>query len=275
MNREPAAIGAMCVIGVAMLLTIRSADSREVDLWESKPQELSDAGRQPDGPRIVVARWIDLLLANNLSDSWTLTTKSKSLNAHHDLPRSRNKNEIGVERSLGNESVAVVVTNTVKHLNSGRDRAFAFWLVRRDGAWLINLSYVDDPKNIEEQLRGFLMGGDAQWRVTRDDIVGTWLAGPGGPGGVGPIACGSRFHLDDDGSFTLEAWGPAGPDGGIEVQRGTWRLEGDRIIREQDQQRLVSRISWVGADSLILQPADRELGDGKFGTHYDSEKVAK
>jgi hypothetical protein len=38
---------------------------------------------------------------------------------------------------------------------------------------------------------------------------------------------------------------------------------------------LVSRISWVGAESLILQPADRELGDGRFGTHYDRQKAAK
>ena len=275
MNREPAAIVAMCVIGVAVLLTVRSVDSREVDSGESNPQELSDAGLQSDGPRTVVTQWIDFVLADNFRDSWTLTTKSDSLNAHHDLPRLRNKNGIRVERSLGNESVAVVVTNTVKHLNSGRDRAFAFWLARRDGDWLIDRFYIDDPQNIEEQLRGFLLGGDAQWRVTRDDLVGTWLAGPGNPGGVGSIACGSRFHLDDDGSFTLEAWGPAGPDGGIEVKRGTWRFECDRIIREQDRQRLISRISWVGADSMNLQPADRELGDGRFGTHYKREKVAK
>ena len=48
-----------------------------------------------------------------------------------------------------------------------------------------------------------------------------------------------------------------------------------QTIREQDQQRLVSRVSWVRADTLILQPADRDLGDGRFGTHYDREKVVK
>jgi hypothetical protein len=48
---------------------------------------------------------------------------------------------------------------------------------------------------------------------------------------------------------------------------------GDRVIRVHDEQRSVSRISWVGADSLTLQPADRELGDGRLGTHYDRRVV--
>ena len=138
--------------------------------------------------------------------------------------------------------------------------AFAFWLVRRGDSWLINMSYVDDPESIEEQLRGFFMGGGVRWHVTKDDLVGTWLAGPGSPGGVGSITCGSRFQLEADGSFTLETWGPGGPDDGTEIKRGTWRLEEDRIIREQDEQRLVSRISWKDNDSMVLQPADREIG---------------
>jgi hypothetical protein len=218
---------------------------------------------------------MDLVLADNICDMWALTTKSKGLNAQHDLPRLRNKDKVRVERSLGNNSVAVVVTNTVKHLGSGKDRAFAFWLVRRDGSWLINMSYIDDPKSIEEQLRGFFMGGGAKWRVTNDDLVGTWLAGPGAPGGVGEIACGSRFQLEDNGRFKLEMWGPVGPSDGTEVKRGTWRLEEDRIIREQDKQRLVSRISWMGSDSLVLQPPDWESGGGRSGTYYQREVVAK
>ena len=204
MNRGPAAILAMCAIGAAVLPTVRSVDSREVNSGESKSPEISDAGRQTDGPRTVVAKWMDLVLADNIRDSWALTTKSKGLNAQHDLPRLRNKDKVRVVRSLGNESVAVVVTNTVKHFSSGVDRAFAFWLVRRDGSWLINMSYIDEPKSIEEQLRGFLMGGGVKWRVTDDDLVGIWLAGPGAPGGVGGITCGSRFQLEDNGRFTLE-----------------------------------------------------------------------
>jgi hypothetical protein len=65
--------------------------------------------------------------------------------------------------------------------------------------------------------------------------------------------------------------GPGGPDDGIEVKRGTWRLEEDRIIREQDGQRLAARISWLGNNLLVLQPADRQWGNGKSGTHYARE----
>ena len=112
----------------------------------SRPHETAcvtdpNAGRQIDDPRTVVAKWMDLVLADNVRESWELTTKSKGLNAQHDLPRLRNKDEVQIERSLGNETVAVVVTNTVTHVSSGVDRAFAFWLVQRDGSWLIKMSY--------------------------------------------------------------------------------------------------------------------------------------
>ncbi len=70
-------------------------------------------------------------------------------------------------------------------------------------------------------------------------------------------------------------WGPGGPDDGIEVKRGAWRLEEDRIIRVQDKQRLISRISWVGSDLLVLQPADQKWGNGKSGIHYRREKNDK
>lgn len=275
MNRRHAAIFALYVLGVAVPVNVFSADSGEVSSGESQSQETSDAGRQTDDPRTVVAKWMDLVLADNVRESWELTTKSKGLNAQHDLPRLRNKHKVRIDRSLGNEAVAVVVTNTVTHVSSGVDRAFAFWLVQRDGSWLINMSYIDDPKSIEEQLRGFFMGGGVKWRVTNDDLVGTWLAGPGAPGGVGGSSCGSRFQLGDDGRFSLEMWGPGGPNDGIEVKRGAWRLEEDRIIREQDKQRLISRISWMGSDLLVLQPADQKWSNGKSGTHYRREKSDK
>ena len=197
MDRGSAAIFAMCFIGVAVPVTVCSADSREVNSGESKTQETSDAEQQADSPRTVVGKWLDLVLADRVRDSWALTTRSKDLNAQHDLRRLTFKESIRIERSLGNEAVAVVVTNRVTHVSSGVERAFAFWLVKRDGSWLINMSYIDEPKSIEEQLRGFLMGGDAKWRVTNDDLFGTWIAGPGAPGGVGSIACGSRFQLAD------------------------------------------------------------------------------
>jgi hypothetical protein len=70
-------------------------------------------------------------------------------------------------------------------------------------------------------------------------------------------------------------WGPGGPNDGIEVKRGAWRLEEDRIIREHDKQRLISRISWMGSDLLVLQPADQKWSNGKSGTHYRREKSDK
>jgi hypothetical protein len=217
----------------------------------------------------VVGKWLDLVRADQIGDSLTLTTRSEDLHARRPLLRLRNKEEVRVVRSLGNESVAVVVTNSVKHVGSGRGRAFAFWLVRQGHSWLINMSYIDDPESIEEQLRGFFMGSSVRWHVTKDDLVGTWLAGPGPPAGVGDITCGSRFQLGADGSFTLETWGPGGPDDGIDSKRGTWRLKEDRITREQNKQRLVSRISWMNSNSMVLQQADRRSGFGKLGTQYE------
>jgi hypothetical protein len=273
MKRAIAAIVGMCVVTV--LLPTRWAALGEVASAGVQLSESSDMQSQKRDPSAVVTEWLDLVLANHLDDARLLTTKSENLSPCRDLQEMRNKKQLQVERSLGNEAVTVVVTNTVKYPESGRDRALAFWLVQRDGAWRIHRSYFDDPKNIEEQLRGFLMAGNAQWRVMRKDVAGIWLAGPGRPCGVGSMACGSRLRLADDGSCVLEAWGPGGPDDGMTVQRGTWRLDGDKIIREQNEQRLVSRITWVGHESLILQSGDHELGDAKFGTQYNREHVAR
>jgi len=48
-----------------------------------------------------------------------------------------------------------------------------------------------------------------------------------------------------------------------------------RLTREQDKQRLISRISWMGSDLLVLQPADQKWSNGKSGTHYRREKSEK
>ena len=243
---------------------------------ESTAEEaLSDEEPKPDNPRTVVAKWMDLVLADNIRDSWALTTKSRDLNAQHSLPRLKNKDQVRIERSLGNESIAVVVTNQVKHINTGKDLAFAFWLVRRDGSWLINMSYRSDPRDIEQQLLGLYIGGGVKWHVTRDDLFGKWEAGPGPVGGVGPTVCGSQFQMNEDGTFTLQSWGPGGPNDGTDIVRGTWRLEEGRIIRQQDKQRSVSRISWMASDVLVLQPTNKKSPDGKSGTHYQRNQPIK
>lgn len=227
-----------------------------------------EARRKSVAPRTLVAKWMELVLEGNVEESWALTTRSKGLNAHHDLPRVANKEQLRVDRALGNKTAAVVVTNRFRHPDADVDRAFVFWLVKRDDTWLINISYVDDPQVIDEQVRGFLMGASPVWHVTKEDLVGMWETGPGAPGGTGPIACGSQFHLKADGNFELAWWGPGGPLDGTEVQHGTWQMDGDRIVRVLDQQRLVSRIAWFDRDLLVLQADEITWRNSLSGTHY-------
>lgn len=204
-----------------------------------------------------------------------MTTQATGLTAQHDFPRQSTDREIRVERSLGNESVAAVVTNAFSVDAPKQERAFVFWLVRRDGSWLINTSYRDDPNNIEEQLRGFALGGGARWHVSEADVVGTWVAGPGRPGGRHGLACGSLYQLKNDGTYRLEMWGPFGPDD-AEIEVGTWQLVQDRIVSSHDKQTAVALIAWIGPEgTLVLQGVDDQPRDGTFGTTYQREQSAE
>ncbi len=267
---RPVAVVAICIAGVGMAATGGKNDESEVDSATARQHDLANA----DGPGSIVTKWMHLLLEGNSNASRALTTNRVELHAQHDFPRLQNKDEFRVERVLGNASVAVAVTNSIQHAKTGNEIAFAFWLVQSNGAWLIDMSYVDHPENIEQQLSGLYMGGGVHWHVSDEELTGVWLAGPGPAGGVGEQACGSEMLLHAGGSFALEAWGPAGRDGGVETRRGTWRRKGDRIILMQDGQTSVSRVSWMGADAIVLQPADRNLRDGKYGTHYVRQKSA-
>jgi len=166
---------------------------------------------------------------------------------------------------LSSQWAAAVVTNPLGDSPEGR-HVLLFWLVRRQGVWLINKSDQLERKIADERLRGFLEAGDVHWHVQRDELVGHWEAGPGTPPAGGWIACGSRLQLSKDNRFRLVAWGPGGPSLAFDdVSQGTWRLAGDQILLTHKGQTHKCQITWMAGKLLAIQPANRK----KYATEYE------
>ena len=129
----------------------------------------------PESPRAVVARWLELHRTGNRDEASALTTGRDDHRADVLLPSKRDTG-VRVARSLGNQRAAAVVTSA---LDEGRDdkRVLLFWLVRREGAWLINKSDSFERRVVDERLRGFLEAGDVRWHVRRVELLGNWVAG--------------------------------------------------------------------------------------------------
>jgi hypothetical protein len=220
--------------------------------------------------REVASQWIDLVRSDNVRESFELTTKSGGFGGTNELPDLWNKDELRVQRSLGNDSVAMVITNSVRD-NSGRDRAMAFRLVRRDDVWLIDASDWADPEDIDERLRGFQSHGDIRWHVTESDILGKWLV---------PWFVRDEYIFLGDGTLkntyrTTETI-------------GSWQLRGDRfrwtIGENSATEPLVwPRVVWVSEELFqvrwpdgnllvfVRRPKDDEDG-GEVVSPYDSAK---
>lgn len=226
--------------------------------WQCTPNAYTQTpdAAAAEGPRAIVARWLEAHRTGNRDEASALTTGSDYHRAHVLLP-SNHDTGVRVTRSLGNERVAAVVTSA---LDDGRDgkRALLFWLVRRDGAWRINKSDSFELRAVDDRLRGFLEAEDVWWHVERARLVGDWKAGPGRPPGEDrPFACGILLQLHDDNRYRLTFVGPAGPDPEYGMQ-GEWRVANGQIVLSCQDRLHSCRIVWMTDNSLDIEPLDNK-----------------
>ncbi len=215
----------------------------------------------PEDPRAVVARWLELHRTGKRDDASALTTGTPNHRANVLLPSNRDTG-VRVERSLGNERVAAVVTGALEDSRDG-ERVLLFWLIRRDGIWRINKSNSLEKRVADERLRGFLEAGDVRWHVQRDQLVGNWEGGPCKPPGSNGLACWSELQLNDDSRYRLLSWGPGGPDPEGAMQ-GKWRIAEGKIVLSHQDRTFECIVTWMSADQLEIESAD-----GKVHAVYD------
>jgi hypothetical protein len=233
-------------------------------LADDHPRDAATA----ESPQAVVARWLELHRTGKRAEASALTTGSHYHRADVLLPSSRDTG-VRVERSLGNERAAAVVTNSLDDTGDG-ERVLLFWLVRRDGAWRINKSDSFESRVVDERLRGFLEAGDVRWHVQRGQLVGHWKAGPGTPPGGG-LVCGSRLQLSDDDRYRLVTWGPFGPDPEHDdVIQGKWRVANGQILLSHQDRTHACRVAWMAGNLLVIEPMD-----GKGRARYERTDAAQ
>ncbi len=250
---------------VVILLAVISL--QDASLTHAKDAEVSSI----ESPQAVVARWLELHRTGNRDEASALTTGSDYHRVHVLLP-SRRDTGVRVERSLGNQRAAAVVTSELDDARDG-DQVLLFWLVRRDGAWRINKSDSFEKGVVDERLRGFLEAGDVRWHVERGQLVGRWESGPCRPPGVAWTACGSRFQLDDDNRYRLAVDGPGGPYPEGDMQ-GKWRVANGQILLSHEEQLYVCRIAWIADNLLVIEPLD-EKGEGKGDARYERAEATE
>lgn len=215
----------------------------------------------PEDPRAVVARWLELHRTGKRDDASALTTGTLKNRASLLLPFNRDTG-VRVERSLGNERVAAVITGALKDSRDG-ERVLLFWLIRRDGIWRINKSDSFEKRVADERLRGFFEAGDVRWHVQREQLVGNWGAGPCKPPGSNGLACGCDLQLNDESRYRLFTYGPGGPDPEGEMQ-GKWRIAAGKIVLSHEDRTFECIVTWMSADQLEIESAD-----GKIQVAYD------
>ena len=225
-----------------------------------------------EGPRAVVARWLEVHRTGNRNEASALTTGSDYHRAHVLLPSNRDTG-VRVARSLGNQRAAAVVTSALDDDHDGK-RVLLFWLVRRDGAWRINNSDSFEKRVVDERLRGFLQAGDVRWHVQRGQLVGRWEAGPGRPPGkVAGIPCGIQLELDDDNRYRLAVDGPGGAVPEYDMQ-GKWRVANGQILLSHQDRLYVCRVAWIADNLLVIEPLDKR-GEGKGEARYERADAAR
>ena len=242
--------------------------------WRDTPNAYAQTpdAAAADGPRAIVARWLEAHRTGNRDEASALTTGSDYHRAHVLLP-SNHDTGVRVTRSLGNERVAAVVTSA---LDDGRDgkRALLFWLVRRDGAWRINKSDSFELRAVDDRLRGFLEAEDVRWHVERAQLVGDWKAGPGRPPGEDrPFACGILLQLHDDNRYRLTFVGPGGPVPEYGMQ-GEWRVANGQIVLSHQDGLHVCRVVWMADNLLVIAPLDKR-GKATGEAQYERADLAQ
>ena len=220
-----------------------------------------DANVTPEDSRAVVSRWLELYRTGKRDEASALTAGARNHRAYVYLPFNRDTG-VRVERSLGNERVAAVVTGALKKSRDG-ERVLLFWLIRRDGIWRINKSNLLEKRVADERLRGFMEAGDVRWHLQRDQLAGNWEAAPCRPPGYNGIACGCDLQLNDDSRYQLLPYGPGGPDPAGAMQ-GKWQIvEGSIVLSHQDRT-FECIVTWTSNDQFEIESAD-----GKIRGTYD------
>jgi hypothetical protein len=207
----------------------------------------------------------------NRDEASALTTGSDYHRAHV-LLTSKRDTSVRIERSLGNERAAAVVTSA---LDDGRDgeRVMLFWLVRGDGAWRMNKSDSLERRVVDERLRGFLEAGDVRWHVQRSQLLGNWEAGPCRPPGGNGVACGSRLQLGDDNRYRLTVDGPGGHVPEYDMQ-GKWQLANGEIVLSYQDRLHVCRVVWMADNLLVIEPLER-TGEATGDARYERADLAQ
>jgi len=232
-----------------------------LELITSPANAQAPAGAAATSPAAVVSRWLDLHRAKKENEADALTVGNGRHRAKHFLAPS--ETGVRVERSLGNEHAAAVVTTNVETTHK-EEEVLLFWLVRREGVWKINKSDIAERSVADEQLRGFFENGDVRWHVRKSDLLSKWESGPSHPPGIGQV-CGSRLILSDDNQYQLGTWGPAAPRGelGDEVESGTWQLKDGVLLISRAKQTWECPIVWFTPYEFHIESAD-----GKINVDY-------
>ncbi|MCA9174369.1 MAG: hypothetical protein KDB14_07780 [Planctomycetales bacterium] len=215
----------------------------------------------PEAPRAIVVRWLELHRTGKRDDAAALTTGTPKNRARLLLPFNRDTG-VRVEQSLGNKQVAAVVTGALKETRDG-EQVLLFWLIHRDGSWRIDKSDSIEKRVADERLRGFMEAGDVRWHVQRDQLAGDWVAGPCTPPGFSGIACGCDLQLNYDSRYRLLPYGPGGPDP-QSVMRGKWRVADGKFVLSHQDRTFECIVIWASADQFEIESAD-----GKFHVRYD------
>ena len=203
--------------------------------------------------------WLDHTGADRIDLVWPLTTRSSDAAPSVDLQKTWEFKNIRPAWSLGNDSVAMVVSNRFKD-NAGRQRALVFTLEKRDGRWLIREQFGESPENVHRHIAGFAAHAGVRYDVPAEHFVGEWKH----VGFLGVFE--SRLVLRADGTGTI-----------IKMQRGEktgekslrWNVSGDRFSW-MDESEVTAGIVRLEHDFFALK-----LGDGQVGYHREPEAPPK
>lgn len=251
-------------IAVFLLIAISWCDAQ---IANGQTQDAAVA----EGPRTIVARWLELHRTGNRNESSALTTGTDYHRAHFLLPFGRDTG-VRVARSLGSQRVAAVVTSVLKEVDNG-EQVLLFWLVQRDGVWRIDKSDSFERRVVDERLRGFLEAEDVNWHVQCDELLGNWEAGPCRPPGARGVACGSRLQLGDDNRYRLAVDGPAGHIPEYDMQ-GKWEVADGQIMLTHQDRLNVCRVVWM-ADKLLIIETLNNRGEATGDTRYERSVPAQ
>lgn len=222
---------------------------REVDVMLKPPQGLT--------PRETVNGFLDRLLegkktikgiSGSWEHAWAYTTRENGWSL--EMQRIAGRPAFRAVAHLGSENRAMVLTPTERvNVSSVQPRVGVFDLVRRDGRWLIQNMELYKPDNAWLVVEGFARNEDVRWSILRSDLIGAFHSG----------FSLMEYQFNSDGSYNEQARGKP-------TVSGTWRLEGNRLIRTVDGKKRSNRIVRLFSKGFVL-----DYGKGNRAGYYRIE----